>query len=228
MVGVVTADTAFLSNAGPDVTFSDPIKALPNCIANMKKENAVNFIIVLSHVGLEMDIQIADVGGWGVWMAWAARWSQRQPQHQHQRQPPHAYMRMPVHTCTPAHPCAALCTSPHYQTQARQHPHAALSSDIVATPCMPCGLLLVLLFTPTHAATRTCPPCLPQVPEVDMIIGGHSHTFMFGTNASTPGPQLTKTESALIDVSASPYPTWATKKVGGIRVPIVHAYYASR
>lgn len=65
MVGLITEDTATISSPPAGATFSDPIKALPGCIKALRTADpSVGIIVVLSHVGYQLDQKIAEeVGG---------------------------------------------------------------------------------------------------------------------------------------------------------------------
>jgi 5'-nucleotidase len=67
VVGVITDETPIISSAPASLKFSDPVKALPGCIAALQAEDpSVRVIIVLSHVGYDLDRKIAaEVGGAG-------------------------------------------------------------------------------------------------------------------------------------------------------------------
>jgi hypothetical protein len=69
-----------------------------------------------------------------------------------------------------------------------------------------------------HAFSCCCTP--GSVPGIDLIIGGHSHTFLYSP-VSEP-PDLTADVSSSADTVIGSYPTW----ING--VPILQAYWASR
>jgi 5'-nucleotidase/UDP-sugar diphosphatase len=58
ILSVVTPDTAFLASPGPNVTFEDDIVYLAEAVQRMK-EDGIDRIIVLSHVGFRRDQEIA-------------------------------------------------------------------------------------------------------------------------------------------------------------------------
>jgi len=55
-----------------------------------------------------------------------------------------------------------------------------------------------------------------KVPEVDLVVGGHSHTFLWPLDAEDPE-----------DYSRGPYPTYITQSSGKV-VPVVQAYCYSK
>lgn len=70
-----------------------------------------------------------------------------------------------------------------------------------------------------------------QVADVDLIIGGHSHTFLFGSASNSSGPAFNTSEAPAraFDASLGAYPTMVTSKASaGKKVPVVHAFFASR
>lgn len=54
-----------------------------------------------------------------------------------------------------------------------------------------------------------------ECPEVDIVIGGHSHSFLY-TGPKPPNDQPESIEG--------PYPTFVTQKKSGKHVPVVQAY----
>lgn len=65
VVGVTTPDMKTIGRPPAGLEFSDPIQALPGCIAAMRQAHPdVAIIVVLSHVGYDVDRRIAEqVGG---------------------------------------------------------------------------------------------------------------------------------------------------------------------
>lgn len=68
------------------------------------------------------------------------------------------------------------------------------------------------------------------MPEVDLVIGGHSHSFLYGSTLGAAGPVLnTSAATPAFDASVGPYPTLVASKVHtGKQVPVVTAFFASR
>ena len=72
-------------------------------------------------------------------------------------------------------------------------------------------------------------------PEVDLIIGGHTHTLLAGSSAGTALPAF-NASSGEHDVAAGPYPTWVSANASlappGVhvasRVPVVQARWGAR
>ena len=63
VIGVITPDTSTISSPGSGVLFKDPAETLRKTIKSLKKDS-IDQIIVLSHVGYENDIKLAqDVAG---------------------------------------------------------------------------------------------------------------------------------------------------------------------
>lgn len=58
IIGLATPDTAFISNPGPQVLFSDQVAAAQQSIAALTGQG-INKIIVLSHLGFDRDIALA-------------------------------------------------------------------------------------------------------------------------------------------------------------------------
>jgi hypothetical protein len=69
-----------------------------------------------------------------------------------------------------------------------------------------------------HALSSCCKP--GSVPDIDVIIGGHSHTFLYSPAAAAP--DLTAGVNTTADPVIGAYPTW----VNG--VPVLQAFWASR
>lgn len=81
----------------------------------------------------------------------------------------------------------------------------------------------------SHGGYESDQAIAKAVPGLDVIIGGHSHSFLY--SPTTAGPIVTRkpgatpancTSMAACDKPVGPYPTW----VGN--VPIVQAYYSSK
>lgn len=69
--------------------------------------------------------------------------------------------------------------------------------------------------------------------EIDLIIGGHSHTLLYGTPASAGQPQLGSTPPNILatpataeSASEGPYPTNILN--GGKTIPVTQAFWGSR
>lgn len=58
IIGVTTPDTAWSSSPGPNVSFIDPIQAARSAVSTLS-EQGVNVIIVLSHLGWNNDLALA-------------------------------------------------------------------------------------------------------------------------------------------------------------------------
>jgi 5'-nucleotidase/UDP-sugar diphosphatase len=58
IIGLTTPDTAEIANPGPTVKFTEEEKALPGIIAKLK-EQGVNKIILLTHIGFRRDVELA-------------------------------------------------------------------------------------------------------------------------------------------------------------------------
>lgn len=58
IIGVTTPDTAWSSSPGPNVSFTDPIQAARSAVSTLS-EQGVNVIIVLSHLGWNNDLALA-------------------------------------------------------------------------------------------------------------------------------------------------------------------------
>lgn len=58
VIGVSTPDTAWSSSPGPNVTFTDPIEATRAAVSQLSAQG-VNVIIVLSHLGWDKDLVLA-------------------------------------------------------------------------------------------------------------------------------------------------------------------------
>ncbi|KAE8736692.1 hypothetical protein FOCC_FOCC017853 [Frankliniella occidentalis] len=54
-----------------------------------------------------------------------------------------------------------------------------------------------------------------KVPDIDIVVGGHSHSFLFGKSATDAPPDS--------DVPVGLYPTWI-EQASGRKVPVVQAY----
>jgi 5'-nucleotidase len=76
-----------------------------------------------------------------------------------------------------------------------------------------------------------------QVPGLDVIVGGHSHTFLYTPTSAGPlvatGPGIdasTCLQRKACDKPLGPYPTWSRRTAanGNHSVPIVQAYYSSK
>jgi 5'-nucleotidase len=60
IIGVITPDTATISSPGTTVTFSDPVQAVKDAVQAVETKEGVNKIIVLSHLGFDNDLKLAD------------------------------------------------------------------------------------------------------------------------------------------------------------------------
>ncbi len=58
VIGVITPDTAWASNPGPRVTFTDPVAAVRAAVADLSAQG-INKIVVLSHLGWAKDVELA-------------------------------------------------------------------------------------------------------------------------------------------------------------------------
>ncbi|MFN3346677.1 MAG: 5'-nucleotidase C-terminal domain-containing protein [Candidatus Bipolaricaulaceae bacterium] len=58
VIGVTTPDTAWASNPGPNVTFTDPVAAVRAALADLSAQG-INKIVVLSHLGWAKDMELA-------------------------------------------------------------------------------------------------------------------------------------------------------------------------
>jgi len=58
VVGVITPDTAWASNPGPHVTFTDPVAAVRAAVADLSAQG-ITKIVVLSHLGWAKDVELA-------------------------------------------------------------------------------------------------------------------------------------------------------------------------
>lgn len=58
VVGVLTPDTAWASNPGPNVTFTDPVAAVRAAVADLTAQG-ITKIVVLSHLGWTQDLALA-------------------------------------------------------------------------------------------------------------------------------------------------------------------------
>ncbi len=58
VVGVITPDTAWASNPGPNVTFTDPVAAVRAAVADLSAQG-ITKIVVLSHLGWAKDVELA-------------------------------------------------------------------------------------------------------------------------------------------------------------------------
>lgn len=70
---------------------------------------------------------------------------------------------------------------------------------------------------------------------VDLIIGGHSHTLLYGPSqpgapqqAGTPPPVLLSPPTEEANGALGPYPTWVQQQGGNRSIPVVQAGWASR
>ncbi|PNH11874.1 Protein 5NUC [Tetrabaena socialis] len=66
-----------------------------------------------------------------------------------------------------------------------------------------------------------------RVPGIDLVIGGHSHTFLYGPTGQEAGPPLVASNPASGEPSMGPYPTFVTGP-SGRRVPVVQAAFYSK
>eukprot|EP00195_Chlamydomonas_chlamydogama_P011081 CAMPEP_0202890906 /NCGR_PEP_ID=MMETSP1392-20130828/1158_1 /ASSEMBLY_ACC=CAM_ASM_000868 /TAXON_ID=225041 /ORGANISM="Chlamydomonas chlamydogama, Strain SAG 11-48b" /LENGTH=613 /DNA_ID=CAMNT_0049574557 /DNA_START=90 /DNA_END=1931 /DNA_ORIENTATION=- len=69
-----------------------------------------------------------------------------------------------------------------------------------------------------------------QVAYIDLIIGGHSHSFLYGNSTGAVGPVLLVNSTAQPpDLSVGPYPTFVPSEVSrGKTVAVTTAYFTSR
>lgn len=58
IIGVITPDTSWSSNPGPNVTFTDPIAAVRAAVSDLSARG-VSVIVVLSHLGWDNDLALA-------------------------------------------------------------------------------------------------------------------------------------------------------------------------
>ncbi len=58
VIGVITPDTAWASNPGPNVTFTDPLVAVRTAVSDLSAKG-INKIVVLSHLGWGEDLKLA-------------------------------------------------------------------------------------------------------------------------------------------------------------------------
>jgi 5'-nucleotidase len=58
VIGVITPDTAWSSNPGPNVTFTDPILAVQQSVSDLSAQG-IHKIVVLSHLGWDKDLALA-------------------------------------------------------------------------------------------------------------------------------------------------------------------------
>lgn len=58
IIGVTTPDTAWASNPGPNVTFTDPVAAVRAAVSELSAQG-VTKIVVLSHLGWDKDLELA-------------------------------------------------------------------------------------------------------------------------------------------------------------------------
>ncbi len=58
IIGVTTPDTAWSSNPGPNVTFTDPVSAVRNAVSDLSAQG-IKVIVVLSHLGWDKDLALA-------------------------------------------------------------------------------------------------------------------------------------------------------------------------
>jgi hypothetical protein len=75
------------------------------------------------------------------------------------------------------------------------------------------------------------PPLVCQVANVSLIVGGHSHSFLFGSASNSSGPAFNASESPAraFDASLGPYPTIVNSTAqAGRKVPVLTAFFASR
>ncbi len=59
ILSVLTPDTAVIASPGPNITFDDEIEYLQGAVAQLREEEGVDKVILLSHVGFVRDQQIA-------------------------------------------------------------------------------------------------------------------------------------------------------------------------
>ncbi|KAG1664927.1 hypothetical protein FOA52_004449 [Chlamydomonas sp. UWO 241] len=64
------------------------------------------------------------------------------------------------------------------------------------------------------------------IPEIDLVIGGHSHTFLYPENATAP--RLISNVSTSSDTPAGPYPTSLMNEVQGRVAHVVQASWGTR
>ena len=82
-----------------------------------------------------------------------------------------------------------------------------LKADVAALEAQGVNKIIAL----THVGYNLDQRIAAEVPGVDLVVGGHSHTYL---SASDPGRQ-------------GPYPTWVDTAAGGM-VPVVQAYAYSK
>lgn len=66
-----------------------------------------------------------------------------------------------------------------------------------------------------------------QVAGIDLVVGGHSHTFLWGATGQERGPLLTSSNPTSGEASMGPYPTFVTGP-SGRQVPVVQAAFWSK
>lgn len=108
------------------------------------------------------------------------------------------------------------------------------------TPCAPPAFTAVPVPSPLprHSGYDLDLTTAAAVPELDLIIGGHTHTFLANAGRAPitdiTNPAVTPDNCAALgacDVPVGPYPTFveATTAAGARkRIPVVQAYFASK
>lgn len=142
-----------------------------------------------------------------------------------------------AHACT-----AAICQigGVHVRPAPATGVQATMFRYMPPTPRLLCVLTpLPLLLTPLALSGYDVDlETAAAVPELDLIVGGHSHTFLANpgqapiTDPTVPGvtPENCASLQAC-DVPVGPYPTWVdsvTAAGSPKRVPVVQAFFASK